>query len=318
MRHVLALLVVVTATLATGAGAALAPTRTVVEATRITHLSLTARSVVYAVDENASRTTCAHLKLWNTATRGLWRFGDSTTRVCREGPSTGSGIATVATAGQRVFWVTFVGGNIREYALWTATPSRRSPRRLADGSSDADSGEPAIVLGDGSRDGVAYAVEDTVTFVADSGARHFRRQLERPVRLVVAGPGPGVARVAAALDDGRVVTLALDGRVLSTSQPAPPVTALRLGPAGPVVQRGTSVTVGGTTVTLPPAGLMLDFQRGSIVYANGSQVRSRHVSTGADELVRQLPAREGAPPLFATGSAWASGETVTWRAGPSR
>jgi len=317
MRHVLVALVVVS-TLVTGAAAALAPPRTVVESTRITHLALTGRSVVYAVDENASHTTCAHLKLWNTASRDLWRFGDSTTRVCREGPSTGSGIAAVATSGRRVFWVTFAGGNVRDFTLWTATPGRRSPRRLADGSGDADSREAAIVLGVGSRDGVPYAADDTVTFVADSGARRFRRQLASPVRLVVAGRGPGAARVAAALDDGRVVTLGVDGRVLSASPPAAAVTALALGSAGPAVQRGNTVSVGDTTVVLPAGALMLDALRDRIVYARGAEVRSRSIASGgADTLLRRIPVQAGLPPGFAieqSGSAWADGSTVRWTA----
>lgn len=316
MRHLL-VAVSVASVLVTGAAAVLVPTRAVVETTPITHLSLTGRTVIYAMDENAGRTTCAHLKLWNTASRGLWRFGDSTTRACREEPSTGSGIAAVATSGERVFWVTFAGGNIRESTLWTATPGRRSPRRLADASSDADSVEPAIVLGDGSRDGVAYAVGDTITFVADSGARRFRRRVEGRVRHLVAGEGPGAARVAAALVDGRVVTLALDGRILATSPPGPAVTALELGPAGPVVQRGGSVSVGDRTVVLPAGALMLDALRERVVYARGAEVRSRIVTTGVDVLLRRIAVGTLLRPEFAVdhgGTAWADGSTIRWTA----
>ena len=73
-------------------------------------------------------------ELWNTATRGLWRFGEQTTRVCTEGPSTGSGISPVATSGQRVFWVTLRRRELpRRSTLWTATRRRGAdaapPRR---------------------------------------------------------------------------------------------------------------------------------------------------------------------------------------------
>lgn len=302
-----------------GAHAMLAPGRTLVAPSPVSSVSVTYRSVVYAVTENASRTRCAYLELWDTATKGLWRFGESTTRVCREGPSTGSGISSVSTSGSRVYWLTYVGGNIREYALWTATPTRRSPRRLAEGSSDVDSGSPAVVLGDGTREGVAYAVGRTVTYVADSGARLFRVELQARVRLVTAGVGPGRARVAAALDDGRVVTLSDEGSVLRTLPADGPVAALRLVLPGSIVQRGRDVTVGSETVTLPASAVMLDYRQGHVVYASGRLVRARRVATGADVLLRTVAVRPGQRPLFSTdawGSAWASGASISWRAGP--
>ena len=155
------------------------------------------------------------MKLWDTATRGLWTFGESTTRICREGLSTGSGVSSVATSGRRVFWVTFGGGNIREYDLWTATPSRKDPRRLADASSDVDSSERPLVLGAGSHEGVPYAVGDTITYVADDGRRLFRVSVGSPVGLLAAGIGPGTQRVVAALADGRVVVLSKTGASVS-------------------------------------------------------------------------------------------------------
>ena len=319
MRRFLVSVAIGLLALAGSAAAMLAPGRTIVAPSPVSSLSVTYRSVVYAVTENASRTRCAYLELWDTATRGLWRFGESTTRVCREGPSTGSGISDVATSGRRVYWLTYVGGNIREYALWTATPSRRSPRLLAEGASDVDAGIPAVVLGDGTREGVAYAVGRSVTYIADSGARLFRVELNDRVRLVAAGIGPGRARVVAALGDGRVVTLSADGRVLGTLPAGAAVVALGLALPGAIVQRSRDVTVGGDTVTLPAAAVMRDYRQGRVVYASGRQVRSRRVSTGADALLQVVAVRPGQRPLFSTdawGSAWATGASVSWRAGP--
>ena len=319
MRRVLVVISTGTLVLATGVAAALTPARTVTEPTRVSALSVTSRTVVYAVTENATRTRCAYVSLWDTATRGLWRLGSSTTRVCLEGPSTGSGIADVSTSGRRAFWLTFVGGNTREYTLWTATPTRRSPRRLADESSDVDSGSPPIVLADGSRDGVAYAVGPVVTYVADTGARLFRTELASPVRLLATGSGPAGARVAAALENGRVVSLSAQGRVLATSQPGAALSALGLALAGPVVQRGREVTVGATTVDLPAGALVLDYRDGRLLYAHGSHVRSRRVAIGDDVLLRQIQVEPGLRPLFSTdagSSAWASGSAVSWRGGP--
>ena len=306
---------------ATGAAAALlTPGRTVVEPTPVTSLGVTGRSVVYATGENATRTRCAAVKLWDTGTRGLWTFGESTTRICREGLSTGSGVSAVATSGRRVYWVTFAGGNIREYTLWTATPARKSPRRLADASSDVDSAERPLVLGIGSREGVPYAVQDTVTYVADDGRRLFRVSVGSPVVLLAAGTGPGAQRVVAALADGRVVVLSATGATLRTLDYEPgEVDAVTLALPGPIVQAGTQVRVGAQTVTLPRGAQLLDARQGRLVYAQGLQVRARAVADGADTLLQAFPVGSRRPPLFATdayGSAWAKGTSLSWRGGP--
>jgi hypothetical protein len=305
----------------TGAAAALLiPGRTVVEPTPVTSLGVTGRSVVYATDENATRTRCAAVKLWDTGMRALWTFGESTTRICREGLSTGSGVSAVATSGRRVYWVTFAGGNIREYTLWTATPARKSPRRLADASSDVDSSDRPLVLGSGSREGVPYAVQDTITYVADDGRRLFRESVGSPVVLLAAGSGAGAQRVVAALADGRVIVLSSTGATLRTLDYEPgEVDAVALALPGPVVQAGAQVRVGAQTVTLPQGARLLDVRQGRLVYAQGLQVRARGVADGTETLLQTFPAGSRRPPLFATdayGSAWAKGTSLSWRGGP--
>lgn len=259
------------------------------------------------------------MRLWDTGTRALWTFGDRTIVGCDANPSGGFGIASVATTGRRAFWVTNIGGNITDYQLWTATPTRKAARRLAFASSDTD-GPAAIVLGNGARDGLPYAVGGTVTLVADSGARLFRTDLGSPVRLLAAGTGPGQGRVEAALADGRVVTLSRTGQVLATDRQEPgAVAAIALALPGPVVQVGRSVTVGASTVTLPPGGLMLDYRQGTVVYRKGTQVRARVVATGADTLLQVVVLKPWQPLHFSTdsfGSAWARGTKVSWRPGP--
>ncbi len=290
------------------AGALLTPGRTVTNAAPVTALSVTGRSVAYAVGRTTK--SCGTVRLWDTGTRGVWTFGNRTIVGCDENPSGGFGIASVATTGRRVFWLTHIGGNITDYQLWTATRTRTAARRLAFASSDSD-GPAAIVLGNGTRDGVPYAVGGTVTLVAESGARVFRTDLGSPVRLLAAGTGPGQGRVEAALADGRVVTLSRAGQVLATDTQEPgAVTALALALPGPVVQVGPTVTVGSSTVTLPAGGLMLDYRQGTVVYRKGTQVRARVVSTGADTLLQVIVLRPWQPLHFSTdsfGSAWARG-----------
>ena len=320
MRRFLSLGAAVALVVCGGAAAVLTPGRTLANPSTISALGVTHRSVVYAVRELGDRKHCAYVVLWDTATKGVWRLGEGTTRVCTEGPSTGSGISQVATSGRRVFWVTYAGGNFRDETLWTATPGRRAPRRLADATSETDSGATPIVLGAGTLDGVAYGTGRTVTFVADDGSRLFRVALAREVERLSAGVGPGTARVVASLADGSVVTLSKRGDVLRTDAYDPDeVTAVGLALPGAIVQTGTVVHVGPETVTLPAGATMLDFREGRIVYAKGSRVRARQVATGQDVVLRVIPVKPWERPLFSTdawGSAWASGKTVAWRSGP--
>jgi hypothetical protein len=299
------------------AGALLTPGRSVTNAAPVTALSVTGRSIAYAVGR--TKANCGTVRLWDTGTRALWTFGDRTILGCEESPSGGYGISSVATSGRRVVWLTHIGGNITDYQLWTATPTRRAPRRLAFASSDTD-GPPAIVLGEGTRDGVPYAVGGTVTYVADSGARLFRTDLGSPVRLLIAGTGPGQSRVEAALADGRLVTLSRTGQVVATDRQEPgAVVAIALALPGPIVQVGRTVTVGTTAVTLPAGGLLLDYRQGTVVYRKGTQVRARVVASGADSLLQVIVVKPWEPIHFSTdslGSAWARGVAVSWRSGP--
>jgi hypothetical protein len=225
--------------------------------------------------------------------------------------------------GTRAFWLTRIGGNTTDWQLWSATPTRRVARRLAFASSETD-GPPAIALGQGTTDGVPYAVGHTVMLVTPSGARLFRTTVDAPVRLITTGVGGGTARVVAALDDGRVVLLSRTGVALRTDDyGGVGVRAVALGLVGPLVQAGRTVNVGpvagGTKVILPPGALMLDYRQGSIVYRKGTQVRARRIATGGDTLLRVVGVKPSEPMPFATdpgGSAWADGPRVSFRSGP--
>lgn len=303
------------------AAAVLTPGRTVVNSAPITALSITGRTVAYAVGQ--TKANCGTVRLWDTATRGLWTFGAGTIIGCEQGFSGGFGIAQVAASERRIFWVTNVGGNITDYQLWTATATRPTSRRIAHGSSGSDS-PPAIVLGRGTRDGVPYAVERALTFVAPSGRRLFRTALGSPVRLLTSGTGVGSARVLAALADGQVVLFSKTGVALRTDDyGVGEVRAIALGLVGPLVQVGTTVNVGpfagGTKVTLPPGALMLDYRQGWIVYRKGMQARARQIATGDDVLLTAISLKPWQPLLLSTdgsGSAWARRAAVSWRSGP--
>jgi hypothetical protein len=317
MRRLVPVLALVALLVPAAASAVLTPGRTVPNAAAVTALSVTHESVVWAVGR--SQRDCGHVRLWDTSSKGLWTFGDKTIRGCEEGPSGGFGISQVATSGRRVFWVTHIGGNITDYQLWTATPTRRSPHRLAFASSETGDA-PAIVLGVGTQEGVPYAVGSTVTYVGADGARLFRVTLDSPVRLLAAGPSFGTARVIAALDNGDVTVLSKTGARLRTDTYDPgAVRSVQLAYGGPVIQVGDVVTVGsattGTKVTLPSGGLMLDYRERAIVYRLRTEARSRALGNGSDVLLLQIAIKPWQPMLLSLdwGYGWAKGSTVYWR-----
>jgi hypothetical protein len=322
------LALVVGATLAlvlTGSAAALlTPGRTLMAPAPVGTVAVTNRVVAYAVGR--TKANCGSVVLWDTPRRGHWTFGTRTIVGCEEGPSGGFGIPTVAVTGQRVLWLTGIGGNITDWELWTATPTQRVARRLALASSDTD-GPAAIVLGRGTREGVPYAVEHQLTFVAPSGTRLFRTSVESPVRLLAAGSGPGQARVIASLADGRLVVLSRTGVVLRSQSYEPDeVVAIALAATGPVVQTGRDVSVccsptGPFVTMLPPGARMLDYRQRTIVYRKGTQVRARRVPSETDTLLRTISVKPWQAMPFATdpgGSTWADGPRVSYRSGPLR
>jgi hypothetical protein len=309
--------------LAGSASALLTPGRSLTAPAPVGAISVTNRVVAYAV--GPTKENCGSVVLWDTPRRGHWTFGTRTILGCEEGPSGGFGIPSVAVAGTRAFWLTSIGGNITDWQLWTATPTRPVARRLAFASSETD-GPPAVVLAGGTPDGVPYAVGHVLTFVAPSGRRLFRTTVESPVRLLASGVSAGTARVLAALADGRVVLFSKTGVALRTDDyAAGEVRAVALGLVGPLVQVDRTVSVGpfagGTKVTLPAGALMLDYRQGSIVYRKGTQLRARRIATGEDTLLRVIRVKPWQQMPFATdpgGSAWADGRRVSWRSGPLR
>lgn len=317
MRRLTVLLAILLALAATTAAEALTPGRTISNASAVTALSVTRSSVVWAVGR--SKRDCGHVRLWDTATKGLWTFGHGTLRGCEEGPSGGAGFSQVATSGRRVFWITHIGGNITDHRLWTATPTRTSPRLVASVEAASDESAP-LVLGVGTPDGVPYALGGTVTYVSDTGARLFRVTLEAPVRRLAAGMTHGSARVIAALANGKVVVLSRSGIVMDTYEyDAGAVRAVALAYGGPVVQVASTVNVGwsgtGIQIVLPAGALMLDYRERTVFYRLGAELRSRGVGNDLDRPLHRFPIRSWQPMLFSIdlGEGWAVGAMLNWR-----
>ncbi len=280
---------------------------------RALSLALTAGHVAYAVAE--TRASCPHVELWRTESRTRIRFA-TTLPACKDVPSTGLGIPSVAVARDRVLWVSYTGGNKRDWQLWTATATRRQPRQLRAVERDVEAPAP-IVLGPGTVDGVPYAVDSDVVLLGENGRAVFRATVASPVRAIAAGVGPGRARVAALLANGVVVGLDRQGRAVSSLDAGPSATAVRISPLGIAVQAGSEVSIGAATaVRLPAAAELEDVAQGRLLWTRAGDLGSTSIVTGrSSRLVNGARALPVLGQLEQRGLAWSKGRSVVWRAG---
>ena len=203
-----------------GALGVLTPGRTVTSAAPVTALSVTGRSVVWAV--GATGASCGSVRLWDTGSRGLWTFGERTIVGCDGGPE------------RRLR--DLVRLDLRAPRL-LADAHRRQHHRLAalDRDSDAQVAAPARVrlVGHGRAGRDRPRGRDARGRPLCRGRhghvreRHGRAALPRrrsTARCACSppGPGPGRPRVLAALADGRVVLLSRTG-----ARPRGPMTTTR-------------------------------------------------------------------------------------------
>ena len=181
-------------------------------------------------------------------------------------------------AGTRALWLTYAGGNIREWSLWSATATRRQPKRLRFVARDVDL-PPPIILGEGDRDTLPYAV-GTRVIALDSRTGKTRFTTALAERVVALATQRG--RVAAALANGSIVILdrrgAEQGGTCGTS--TRPVDAVRFALAGGStlwVQRGRTLELCGAggavrRGTLPPGARLVDAEGNAAVYVRRNQV----------------------------------------------
>ena len=318
--RVLAVAVLAAATAVVGASTASAlqsPGRTLARKGDVRLVALNSFALAFAVA--ATKQDCDHVELWNTATRGIWRFGRA--KPCENVGSTGSGIAAVGVSQNRVVWLRYTGGNLRDWQLMTATTTRRTPRQIRFVEQDVELPSP-IVVGDSTGGmGIPYAVKNQVVLLGANGAPVRTWTSPSPVIAVTAG------RRAAWSDRRRTPHVrrgrpAEDGSTRETVAFEPgAVKAIALAPAGLVVQLSGAVEIrkGARTVTvaLPAGALMTDFAEGRILYVSKrGDVHALRVTDKQDTLLLR---RSVGGPVAASydtrGLAWARGKTVNFACG---
>ncbi len=311
------LVVLGSAWVATGV-AAVTPTRTLPQAQAVTPLGLTGRRVVFGVGVSPAECT---VKLWSIAKRSVTRFANPKNPSCTVETSTGTGIAAVSVATSRVAWIAYIGGNIREWSLFTSRTPGARPLRLRFTARDVMGPQP-IVLGQGTAQGIPYAVNRELVYLAEDGTRLFKVVAPDAISLVAAGPGPSGIRVVALTAGGSILAFSATGEAAADDiVPDGVVKALELIGAGVVYQVDNVAHIvgpaGDTPVELPPGATMVDAAAGRILYERAGSLGAVTIATGVDvPLVAGTRRQPVHGQLDVSGLAWAAGSTVNWRPGP--
>jgi hypothetical protein len=274
---------------------------------RVTALDETSQSIGAGIAWSPG--SCERVVLWLPWENARWTF--HLPGAC-PATSTGRGISAVAALEERVLFLSYVGGNTREWRLWTATTTSPRPRLLRSASADADAPSP-IVVGNAGDEGMPYAVGRDVVVLGPYG----RRVLTWRAPGIVTSLSEAAGLVAAVLADGRVVLIrTADGselfRVSASGQ--------RVLAARPIANAVVVQTPAGLTLYRPKSSLHLgvpaharlagDFDE-QLVYVLGHEIRMYAHRTGKDVLVRHVD-RPGVVDADRRGLAWSTGQRLCW------
>lgn len=297
MRRMLSLALVLV--VASAAGAATARERQV--AGPLSSVTVAGIDLAYA-DEYTHG--CHEVRLWNVATRSDRRLASH----CFVSTSTGSGVGgAIATQG-RALWLTYTGGNIREWSLWTKAGPAKA-RRIAFLPADVD-GPPPMILGSVWEGSLPYATGKTIIVLAPNGSRRFTyAAADRVVFLSAHSRG-----YAAVLANGSVLTFSTAGTLIKERTFAPgAVQSAFLAAPGLIVETATGLEIHGVgavrTIPLPANARLLGYSEGIAAYGLGRELRLRRLSNGSDRLFRRLDPRFHAQ-LGRRGLAYGSGRTL--------
>lgn len=258
-------------------GAGAATVRSVTAPAPVSALAGDGTRIAYATGFSAR--DCNRVYVWNTTAGGVTKLGRKT--HCEQ-TSTGNAIGSVAIAGNRVLWVHYAGGNLREWSLWTATTARPSPVRLRRVTRDADAPAP-IVLGEGTSsrlgDILPYAVDRSVVALRVNGARGF--SWTAPGRVVALAANGG--ELAVASEGGVVTVLDSSGRVLRRETYGSEIDVVRITGDSLAVQRGRTLEIRGGRIaiySLIAGKVLADAEGGRAALVGGGQVNTFDLDSG--------------------------------------
>jgi hypothetical protein len=195
----------------------------------VTGLAADGGEAVFAAARTAA--DCDRAFVWERSTRQVIQLGKK--QSC-DSVSTGRGVSGVAVTDGRALWVSYAGGNIREWRLWTATTSRTTPKQVQFVARDVSATQP-IIVGSAGGGVLPYALDSTVTALRANGTTAFT--WTAPARVIALAARGG--RVAVATEGSRVTVLDTHGNVVSVDLYASELSAVALVSKGLVVQRGS-------------------------------------------------------------------------------
>ena len=271
----------------------------------ISSVSIAGTEIAYS-DEYSTR--CHEIRLWEVGSRSDKRLASH----CFVSTSTGSGVAGAIATGGRALWLTYIGGNTREWSLWTKGGNAKA-RRIAFLTADVD-GPPPVILGSVWEGSLPYATGSKIVVLAPNGSRRFT--LTAPDRVVsLSAHSRGYAAVLA---NGDVLTISLTGKLLREREFEPgAVQAALLAAPGLILKtrNGLEIHNGDSIrrIPLPRGSRFLGYSQGIAAYGTGRELRLKRLANGHDTLFRTLEPRFQAQ-LGRRGIVYASGRTLGFTA----
>jgi len=199
----------------------------------VTALSADGTDVSFATSPTAS--DCDRVFLWRTTAQKPVQLGKK--QRCK---LKSLGITALAVTKDRALWVTASGSPVATLSLWTATPTRSTPRQLLTAARDVQANEPLpIVVGAAGGGLLPYAEGGTTVTVLRSDGRQAFKPWTAPGRVVALAARNG--RVAIASEGARVTVLDSRGSVVSVDLFESEVSGVALTAKGLLVQRGTTL-----------------------------------------------------------------------------
>ncbi len=246
----------------------------------ISTMSLTGAVIAYA---NAFKPGCHEIRVWGHDSRSDRRLASH----CFAGTSTGSGVAGVVEYGGRALWLTYTGGNIREWSLWTKNRGVKA-RRIALLTADVD-GPPPLVLGRPWEGSLPYATGRKIVVLEFDGSRRFTLTASDAV-VALSAHSRGYAAV---LDNGTVLAISPEGKQLREYRFAAGFVqeAVLAGP-GLIAKTidGLEIHAGGPVrkIRLPRGARFFGLAEGVVAYGVGRDLRLLWFMSGRDQLFRTL------------------------------
>jgi len=252
---------------------------------------------------------CRHAELWNAATNKATHLGK---KVACDSPG---GVRGPSLVGKRALWATNVGGNLRDWTVWTATPTSPTPKVLAKVPSvDASDPDP-VVIGKAGAGIVAYAVGTAVTALHADGSTAWKLTAPAVVTLLTSGDpysqGSEITSIFTA--DGKALIVDGTGKVLTTGlSDGISVLCMPLG-GGMMGQKANVLAIVGQpvkTIPVPANARLVGCVPDVAIYRVGAKVSGIRISTGKTAV---LLTGTKVVAISPQGLAWATKGTLHWR-----